>query len=51
MPKAFSEEFRADVIAAVRNRTGSTASVAASFGVSSSCVQRSGLSCTTDSDI
>ncbi len=31
MPKAFSDEFRADVIAAARNRTGSIAEVAAQF--------------------
>lgn len=40
MPKAFSDEFRADVIAAARNRSGSIAEVAAGFGVSASCVQR-----------
>lgn len=40
MPKAFTDEFRADVVAAARNRTGSIAEVAASFGISASCLQR-----------
>lgn len=40
MPKPFPKEFRRDVIAVARQGDQSIASVAKSFGISESCLQR-----------
>ncbi|GAY08704.1 mobile element protein [Pseudonocardia sp. N23] len=40
MPKSFPKEFRRDVIAVARQGEQSIASVAKSFGISESCLQR-----------
>jgi transposase len=40
MPKRFPEEFKRDVVAVARRRTGSLDEVAADFGIGSSTLQR-----------
>jgi len=40
MPKAFSKEFREDVVAIALKRESTFAQIAQDFGISESCVQR-----------
>jgi len=40
MPKAFSEEFRADVVALARKREAPMRQIAKDFGISESCLHR-----------